>query len=184
MRWLASGSILFEEVSVRVCRIERAWFNSIVEKECLRAHLFNIYHTVGLIQQTTTWWYFLIFPRKQDLAFHGNCLHWRQILSFFFFFLGNKKNLSICRLLKFNPECKALMPTVFIINIDARCILISIELRIQTRCIGWLSRALSEQFSGYLFLVSHKCRCKFHVHYLFAWNVEPCFFFFRENNKK
>ena len=22
--------------------------------------------------------YFLIFPRKQDLTFHANCLHWRQ----------------------------------------------------------------------------------------------------------
>ena len=52
----------------------------------------------GLIKQTTKWWYFfcfprkqdltfhancllkcqILFPRKQDLAFHANCLHWRQ----------------------------------------------------------------------------------------------------------
>ena len=29
----------------------------------------------GLNQQTTNWWFFfLIFPRKQDLAFHATCL--------------------------------------------------------------------------------------------------------------
>ena len=35
----------------------------------------------GLIQQMTNWWYFFFFfffPRKQDLPFHANCLHWRQ----------------------------------------------------------------------------------------------------------
>ena len=30
-----------------------------------------------LIQQMTAD-VFLIFPRKQDLAFHANCFHWRQ----------------------------------------------------------------------------------------------------------
>ena len=30
------------------------------------------------IQQTTFCNVFLIFPRKQDLTFHANCLHWRQ----------------------------------------------------------------------------------------------------------
>ena len=31
-----------------------------------------------LIQQTTNWWYFSNFARKQDLTFHANCLHRRQ----------------------------------------------------------------------------------------------------------
>ena len=32
----------------------------------------------GLIRRTTNWYFFLTFPRKQDLTFHANCFHSRQ----------------------------------------------------------------------------------------------------------
>ena len=37
-----------------------------------------IYLSSGRSQQTANWWYFFMFPRKQDLTFHANCLLWRQ----------------------------------------------------------------------------------------------------------
>ena len=75
----------------------------------------NLLPPSWLIQQTTNGWYsFFIFPRKQDLAFHANCLRWGQFawnvkfccyfLFIFFFFekkKQNNKNILICRLLKF-----------------------------------------------------------------------------------
>ena len=52
--------------------------------------------TLSAIQQMTNWWYFLIFPRKQDLTFHANCLYWRQfawnIKSCFLWILFSVKN--------------------------------------------------------------------------------------------
>ena len=38
----------------------------------------NPFPLSGLIQQTTNWFFFFIFHRKQDLTFHANCLHWKQ----------------------------------------------------------------------------------------------------------
>ena len=35
-------------------------------------------HYLPIIQQVLKCWYFSYFPRKQDLTFHENCLHWRQ----------------------------------------------------------------------------------------------------------
>ena len=72
----------------------------------------------GLIQQTTNWWYFfVIFPRKQVLKLHANCLHWiwhvMQIVSFGdnlheiskpVFWEKIRKNISIYRLLKILPR--------------------------------------------------------------------------------
>ena len=53
---------------------------------------------------------FLIFPRKEDLTFHANCLHQRQFAwNVKTYFLGKiRKNISICHLLKtgFNISCK------------------------------------------------------------------------------
>ena len=73
----------------------------------------------GLIQQTTNWWHFLIFPRKQDLTI-SNKLHKRQftwnVKSCFMgmdtiytkcqkLFSGkNKKSISKCCLLKILPR--------------------------------------------------------------------------------
>ena len=42
--------------------------------------------------------FFFNFPRKQDLAFHANCLHCKSILE------KNKKNISVCHLLKILPR--------------------------------------------------------------------------------
>ena len=53
---------------------------------------------------------FFIFPRKQDLIFHANCLHYigdnfHELAKPVFW--ENKKNILICRLQKFYPECLA-----------------------------------------------------------------------------
>ena len=50
---------------------------------------------------------FLIFPGKQDLAFHANCLLLETIcMKCRNMFSGkNKKNISKCRLLHFFPAC-------------------------------------------------------------------------------
>ena len=52
------------------------------------------------------WDIFLIFPRKQDLTFHADCLLRRQLESNVksFFSRKNEKNISICHLLKFLPN--------------------------------------------------------------------------------
>ena len=56
--------------------------------------------TSGRIQQTTNWWCFfsfLIFPRKQDFAFHANCLQ---------FYFSQKKEFDIsCKLSPLETIC-------------------------------------------------------------------------------
>ena len=54
----------------------------------------NLYHFWGWFSR----WQF--FPRKQDLTCHANCHHWKCQT----FFLGNKKNISLCHLLKILPS--------------------------------------------------------------------------------
>ena len=49
--------------------------------------------------------FFLIFPRKQDLTFHANCLETICMKCHILFSEKNKKNISKCRLLKINSEC-------------------------------------------------------------------------------
>ena len=47
--------------------------------------------------------FFYMFPRKQDLTFHANCLHWRQYaqnVKICFFREKKKENYFECRLLK------------------------------------------------------------------------------------
>ena len=47
--------------------------------------------------------FFLVFPRKQDLTFHANWIHWRQFLwnvKTCFLWKIKKKKISICCLLK------------------------------------------------------------------------------------
>ena len=41
-------------------------------------HLFTFYHSVGLFSWRQIGDIFLIFPSKQYLTFHANCLRWRQ----------------------------------------------------------------------------------------------------------
>ena len=67
--------------------------------------LFNLYHSLGIFSRRQIDDIFLIFPRKQDLTFHANCLLETicmkcQIL----FSRKNKKNISKCRLLKIFPR--------------------------------------------------------------------------------
>ena len=49
---------------------------------------------------------FPIFPGKQDMTFHANCLQWRQFAwKCHILFSGkNEENISKCRLLKFLPR--------------------------------------------------------------------------------
>ena len=39
---------------------------------------FNLYHSLGWFSRWQIDEIFLFFPRKQDLTFYANCLHWRQ----------------------------------------------------------------------------------------------------------
>ena len=54
----------------------------------------------------TNWYFYLIFPRKQALTFHANCLLRRQFAWTVkaCFLRINKKKKSKCRLLKFLPS--------------------------------------------------------------------------------
>ena len=65
-------------------------------------YFFNLYHSLGEFSRWQINDIFLIFPRKQDLTFLTNCLQWRHFVgNVKTCFQGkNKKNLSICRLLK------------------------------------------------------------------------------------
>ena len=80
-----------------------------------------IYHSLGLFSRGQMDDIFLVFPRKQDLTFHANCLCWRQFAcNVKTCFMGtlvtirmkcknlfsgkNKQNISKCCLLKFLPR--------------------------------------------------------------------------------
>ena len=54
--------------------------------------LFFFYFDISC--KLSPWWFFLIFPRKQDLTFHANCLQ-RQTR-----FLGKIRKITKCHLLK------------------------------------------------------------------------------------
>ena len=75
-------------------------YRSVVLKPFKKWDILNLLALV-LIQQTAKWWYFfLIFPRKQDLTFHANCLHWRQfawnVKSCFFYWRQFAWNVKSC----------------------------------------------------------------------------------------
>ena len=67
--------------------------------------LFNLYHSLGIFSR----WQidiFLIFPRKQDLTFHANCLLEKFAWNVKFCFLGKIRKISqnvVCW--NFFPEC-------------------------------------------------------------------------------
>ena len=88
--------------------------------------IFTTLWTTSVIQQTTNWWFFLcpetgldiscklspdifflIFPIKQDLTFHANCLQWRQFAwNVKSCFLGKiRKIFQYVVCWKFYPEC-------------------------------------------------------------------------------
>ena len=86
-----------------------------------RVHdLFNLYHSLGIFSRRQNDVIFLIFPRKQDLTFHANCLLSQKTgfdiscklspketicMKCQILFSGkNKKNISKCRLLKILPR--------------------------------------------------------------------------------
>ena len=67
----------------------------------------NLYHSLGLFRWCKlVIFFFLIFPRKQDLTFHAYCLHCRQFArNVKPYFLGNiRKKTSICSLMKILPR--------------------------------------------------------------------------------
>ena len=92
----------------------------------------NLYHSPGIISKRRIDDIFLIFPRKQDITFHANCLLRRQFAwNVISCFLGkNKKNVSKCHLLKILPRVlsvKESRSALFTINIHSLfvCLLIS-----------------------------------------------------------
>ena len=69
--------------------------------------LFNLYHSLGIFSRRQIDDIFLIFPRKQDLTFHANCLLRRQFAcNVKSCFLGKIRKIFqnvVCW--KFYPEC-------------------------------------------------------------------------------
>ena len=67
----------------------------------------NLYHSLGIFSRRQIDDIFLIFPSKQDLTFHANCLLWRQFAwNVKSYFLGKIRKIFqnvICW--KFYPEC-------------------------------------------------------------------------------
>ena len=76
--------------------------------------LFNLYHSLGIFSRRQTGDIFLIFPRKQDLTLHANCLLRRQFAwNVKSCFLGKIRKIFqnvVCW--KFYPECYALTLSV------------------------------------------------------------------------
>ena len=64
----------------------KCWGASYQYPQCIRRYqikietcfLFNLYHSLGIFSRRQNDVIFLIFPRKQDLTFHANCLLRRQ----------------------------------------------------------------------------------------------------------
>ena len=109
-----------------ICKQHRPWsecgVNSLIRCCTGPAYHEPLSFSWLIIQQTTSWWIIFIFPRKQDLAFHANCLQqfawnvkscWRQFaqnaksylktisMKCQILFSGeNKKNIWKCPLLK------------------------------------------------------------------------------------
>ena len=48
------------------------------ERKKAKINRMNLYQSLGKFSRWKTDDIVLIFPRKQDLTFHANCLHWRQ----------------------------------------------------------------------------------------------------------
>ena len=73
---------------------------------CCEDWHFNLYHSSGIFSRRQTDDIFFIFPRKQDLTFHANCLLRRQFAwNVKFCFLGKiRKNISKCRLVEILPR--------------------------------------------------------------------------------
>ena len=75
-----------------VCSCWRIWLYNEIYSGFL-----NLYHSLGYFSRQQI----RIFPRKQDLTFHANCLHWTICMKYQnLFSRKNKKNVSICPLLK------------------------------------------------------------------------------------
>ena len=80
------------------------------KQSCLKICIFsffNLYHSLGIFSRRQIDDIFLIFPRKQDLTFHANCLLRRQfawnVLSCFLRKIRKKFQNVVCW--KFYPEC-------------------------------------------------------------------------------
>ena len=77
------------------------------ERKIKRIQRFNLYHSLGIFSRRQNDVIFLIFPRKQDLTFHANCLLRRQFAwNVKSCFLGKIRKIFqnvVCW--KFYPEC-------------------------------------------------------------------------------
>ena len=93
----------------------KCWGASYQYPQCIRRYqikietcfLFNLYHSLGIFSRRQNDVIFLIFPRKQDLTFHANCLLRRQFAwNVKSCFLGKIRKIFqnvVCW--KFYPEC-------------------------------------------------------------------------------
>ena len=66
----SSAAVVINNWSVMHVFVEVNW--------CIRSAPFNLYHSLGIFCRRQIDDSFLIFPRKQDLTFHTNCLLRRQ----------------------------------------------------------------------------------------------------------
>ena len=73
----------------------------------IKGFWFNLYHSLGIFSRRQIDDIFLIFPRKQDLTFHANCLLRRQfawnVISCFLRKIRKIFQNVVCW--KFYPEC-------------------------------------------------------------------------------
>ena len=78
-------------------------------------HHLDLYHSLGIFSRRQIDIFFLIFPRKQDLTFHTNCLHWSNLPEISnLVSWKNEKNIPMCRLLKILPRVLSVKKSVII----------------------------------------------------------------------
>ena len=78
---------------VTTCVRRKNIFTGVRSSEIRSDILFNLYHSLGIFSRRHIDDIFLIFPRKQDLTFHANCLLRRQ-------FAWNVKSCSLGKIRK------------------------------------------------------------------------------------
>ena len=108
----------------------------------IQSQHFSLLPHSRLIQQWQIDNIFLIFPRKQDLTFHANCLHWRQFAwTVKSCFPGKIRKIFQYAVWKFYPEC----------------LIIFASSQIWVHCHVWLDDEVSDY-------ISDKCVDKNDVH--------------------
>ena len=108
---------------------------------------FNHYHYLGIVSRWQVGDIFLIFPRKQNLTFHANCLHWRQFAwNVKTRFLGKRRKIFqnvICW--KFYPECLAIKH--FQWTVQFIFLMISVKIHV-TKLPKWMLKSTQKQWQS------------------------------------